>query len=65
MRRSSRFVAYSAVLLLAACMKKEAPKDTTAAMAPDGLANAVTGPLIESLQQLAASYDAERTPACI
>jgi len=43
----------------------EAAWDAFAALAPDGLANAVTGPLIESLQQLAASYDAERTPACI
>ena len=34
MYRSSRLATYSAVLLLAACMKKEAPKDTTAAMAP-------------------------------
>ena len=34
MYRSSRLAICSTVLLLAACMKKEAPKDTTAAMAP-------------------------------
>jgi len=43
----------------------EAAWDAFAAMAPDGFAAAVGGPLIESLQQLAASYDAERIPACI
>jgi hypothetical protein len=34
MRPSFRFAVASSVLLLAACAKKEAPKDTTAAMAP-------------------------------
>jgi len=34
MYRSSRLAVCSTVLLLAACAKKEAPKDTTAAMAP-------------------------------
>jgi hypothetical protein len=34
MYRSSRLALCSTVLLLAACMKKEAPKDTTAAVAP-------------------------------
>jgi len=34
MYRSSRLAICSTVLLLAACAKKEAPKDTTAAMAP-------------------------------
>ncbi len=34
MYRSSRLALCSTVLLLAACAKKEAPKDTTAAMAP-------------------------------
>ena len=34
MYRSSRLAICSVVLLLAACMKKEAPRDTTAAMAP-------------------------------
>jgi ATP-dependent helicase/nuclease subunit B len=43
----------------------EAAWDEFAALAPDGLANAVKGSLIESLKALAETYDAERSAACV
>jgi hypothetical protein len=43
----------------------EAAWDEFAPLAPDGLANAVDGSLIESLKAIAKTYDEERTPACI
>jgi len=43
----------------------EAAWDEFAALAPDGLANAVKGSLIESLKALAETYDKERSAACV
>lgn len=43
----------------------ESAWDEFAALAPDGLANAVGGSLIESLKAIARAYDEERSPACI
>jgi ATP-dependent helicase/nuclease subunit B len=43
----------------------EAAWDEFAPLAPDGLANAVDGSLIESLKAIAETYDEERSVACI
>jgi hypothetical protein len=43
----------------------EAAWDEFAALAPDGLGNAVKGSLIESLKALAETYDKERSAACV
>jgi len=59
MRRSSRFAVVSTVLLLAACAKKEAPKDTTAAMAP---APAPAPAPTVSLADLAGKWKITTTP---
>ncbi|MBW8770949.1 MAG: hypothetical protein JF589_14430 [Gemmatimonadetes bacterium] len=61
MYRSSRFAVCSTALLLAACMKKEAPKDTTAAMAPAAAPAAAPAPAF-SLADVAGKWKVTTTP---
>jgi hypothetical protein len=61
MRRSSRLAVCSTVLLLAACAKKEAPKDTTAAMAPAAAPAPAPAPTV-SLADVAGKWKVVTTP---
>ena len=62
MRPSFRFAVASTVLLLAACAKKEAPKDTTAAMAPAPAAAPAPAPTV-ALADLAGKWKIVTRPA--
>ncbi len=63
MNRLSRLAAAGAVLLLAACAKKEAPKDTTAAMAPPPAAAPAPAPApTVALADLAGKWKIVTTP---
>ena len=61
MYRSSRLAVWSAVVLLAACMKKEAPKDTSAAMAPAPAPAPAAAPAF-SLASVAGKWKITTTP---
>ena len=62
MRPSFRFAVASTVLLLAACAKKEAPKDTTAAMAPAPATAPAPAPTV-ALADLAGKWKIVTRPA--
>jgi hypothetical protein len=61
MYRSSRLILCSTALLLAACAKKEAPKDTTAAMAPTPAPAPAPAPTV-SLADMAGKWKVTTTP---